>query len=30
VGVDGVIRDDTAPRHVEAHADSGDVSVRGR
>jgi hypothetical protein len=29
VGVDGVIRDDTAPRHVEAHADSGDVTVRG-
>jgi hypothetical protein len=28
--VDGVLRDDTAPRHIDAHADSGDVTVRGR
>jgi hypothetical protein len=30
VNVGGLLRDDTAPRHIDAHADSGDVTVRGR
>jgi Putative adhesin len=30
VSVDGLLRDDSAARHIGAHADSGDVTVRGR
>jgi hypothetical protein len=29
VRLDGVLRDDLAARRIDAHSDSGDVTVRG-